>query len=221
MMNALRQNEIIVWPLWLRIFHWLLVAAFLVSYLTGDDYRSIHVWSGYLIIGLLLLRIILGLFSSGYASLHGWRCSPRAAMAYLGGLLRGSSQRYLGHNPAGACMSIALILSLSVTLGTGLALHGVHGSGPLATMMSTQPSGADAGIRATGHRESDEHGDDDDDGVHGEDEAEEFWEELHELFVNISLALVILHIIGVLASSWRHGQNLPKSMVTGRKKSEP
>jgi cytochrome b len=220
MINASRENDIKVWPLWLRVFHWLLVAAFLVSYLTGDDYRSVHVWAGYLIIGLLLLRIVLGLFSSGYASLRGWRCSPRAAMAYLGGLLRGTSPRYLGHNPAGACMSMALMLSLGVTLGTGLALHGVHGSGPLATIMSAQPTAADAGISATGHRESDEHGDDHDD-ERGEDAAEEFWEELHELFVNISLALVILHILGVLASSWRHGENLPKSMVTGRKKSEP
>ena len=189
-----------IWPLWLRLFHWLLVAAFLTSYLTGDDYRSVHVWSGYLIIALLLLRIVLGVFSSGYASLRGWRCSPRAALVYVGGLLRGSSRRYLGHNPAGACMSMALVLVLSATLATGLALHGVHGSGPLAMMMSEQV----VADMSTDHDE--------------EDAAEEFWEETHELFVNISLALVILHVLGVLASSWRHRENLPRSMLDGRKR---
>jgi len=205
-----RSQFIKVWPLWLRCFHWLLVAAFLTSYLTGDDYRQIHVWSGYLIIALLLLRIILGLFSSGHASLRGWLCSPRQAVGYLAGLLRGDGRRYLGHNPAGACMSLALVLTLSVTLGTGLALHGVHDAGPLAGVMDAQSSAGHDVVTAR----SDEH---DREHAHEEDTVEEFWEALHELFVNISLALVILHILGVLASSWRHRENLPKSMLNGRK----
>lgn len=215
MPNTMSSNtEIKVWPLWLRCFHWLLVAAFLISYLTGDDYRQIHVWSGYLIVALLLWRIGLGLFSSGYASLGGWFCSPRQAVGYLGGLLRGDGRRYLGHNPAGACMSIALVLTLSVTLGTGLALHGVHGSGPLAVVMDAQNSAQPDASTKSSHEH--DHEDEEE-----EDAAEEFWEELHELFVNISLALVILHTLGVLASSWRHGENLPKSMLTGRKKGLP
>jgi len=207
-----RSQFIKVWPLWLRCFHWLLVAAFLTSYLTGDDYRQIHVWSGYLIIVLLLLRMTLGLFSSGFASLRGWFCSPRQAVGYLGGLLRGDGRCYLGHNPAGACMSLVLVLTLSVTLGTGLALHGVHGAGPLAGVMNAHSSAGLDAATANGH----EHGHEDE-----EDAAEEFWEELHELFVNISLALVMLHVLGVLASSWRHGENLPKSMLNGRKKRLP
>ncbi len=40
-----------VWDLPLRVFHWLLVAAFFVAYLTEDDLLTVHVWAGYTVFG--------------------------------------------------------------------------------------------------------------------------------------------------------------------------
>jgi len=45
----------------------------------------------------------------------------------------------------------------------------------------------------------------------------EWLEEFHEGAANAMLAVVLMHIAGVIASSLRHGENLIAGMITGRK----
>jgi cytochrome b len=45
----------------------------------------------------------------------------------------------------------------------------------------------------------------------------EFLEGLHETLANAILLLAGLHVVAALFESWRHGENLIKSMITGRK----
>lgn len=53
--------------------------------------------------------------------------------------------------------------------------------------------------------------------------TDQFWgvkwvEEVHEALANIMLALVALHIAGVIFSSLRHGENLVAAMINGHKR---
>lgn len=49
----------------------------------------------------------------------------------------------------------------------------------------------------------------------------EQWEEIHETFANLMLALVLLHIAAVAVSSWLHRENLVAAMFSGMKAGQP
>ena len=44
---------------------------------------------------------------------------------------------------------------------------------------------------------------------------------MHEAAANIMLAVVGIHIAGVVIASWLHKENLVRSMITGRKTGTP
>jgi cytochrome b561 len=56
-------NQILVWDLSVRVFHWSLVLFFIVAYATGDDKNSPHRYVGYAVLGLVAARIFGGLRS--------------------------------------------------------------------------------------------------------------------------------------------------------------
>jgi cytochrome b len=46
----------------------------------------------------------------------------------------------------------------------------------------------------------------------------EWMEELHAAMANITVALIVLHVLGVLVASFEHRENLVMAMMTGRKR---
>lgn len=132
----MKNNESIkVWDLPLRIFHWLLVVGFFVAYLTEDELLTVHVWAGYLVPGLLVFRLAWGFIGNEYARFSSFLCSPARSIAYVKDLAALKTKRYIGHNPAGAAMIVLLLISLLMTVLTGLAVYGAdQAAGPLASI---------------------------------------------------------------------------------------
>lgn len=50
--------------------------------------------------------------------------------------------------------------------------------------------------------------------------AGEQFKDVHEVLANGALAVVVVHIVGVIAASFLHRENLPRAMVTGYKEGE-
>jgi cytochrome b len=110
-----------IWDLPTRVSHWLLVAAFITAYVSGDSerWRLLHVGSGALIAGILVFRLVWGVIGSRYARFSSTPFGPRQSLRYLIDELRGRARRYLGHNPAGAWAIFAMLL-----LGLGSVASG-------------------------------------------------------------------------------------------------
>jgi cytochrome b len=130
---------------------------------------------------------------------------PRATLAYLGDMVHGRERRYLGHNPAGAAMIVALLITLSGTAFTGWLMAEPERVALLPAMPAiVAPAWAD---------------DDDDRFEHGgRSEVEGPLKDVHEALANLMLLLAALHVGGVVLASFRHHENLARAMVTGDKR---
>lgn len=203
-------NQVRVWDPLVRLFHWTLVAAFVIAYLTGEEESQVHIYAGYYILGLLVFRVVWGFIGTHYARFSDFIYSPRRTVQYLKGLFAGKPEYFTGHNPAGGWMIVMLLVSLALTTYTGLKVYGLEGHGPLAA------GGIEVTLVAPAHADDDEHGEHERHGV-GEAKGEEFWEEIHEFFSNLTVLLVVIHVAGVVVASRVHGENLVRAMITGRK----
>ena len=116
-------RSVVVWDLFVRTFHWSLVTAFAVDWLTAESLPELHRQAGYFIAVLLALRLAWGLIGTRPARFREFLASPAEVLSYLRSLLSGRPLHYLGHNPAGGWMIIALLATLATTVATGWALE--------------------------------------------------------------------------------------------------
>lgn len=103
-------------------------------------------------------------------------CPPREVLAYLRDVAMLRAPRYIGHNPAGGAMIVALLVALAGTCATGYMM----------TMDAYWGS--------------------------------KLVEHIHEFLANLTVGLVVAHVLGVLIASFEHRENLVASMISGRKR---
>ncbi len=184
--------KIQVWDRFVRFFHWSLVISFALSYWSAKAGKhELHAVLGYFVVGLVLARLFWGLYGSRYARFSNFIHAPAAVLNYLKAIASGHPRRYLGHNPAGGIMVLALLATLAFITFTGLTVLAVIDfDGPLLGMMKTLT----------------------------DQEAYAAWSS-HAYAVNFILAMVGLHLLGVILASFQHKENLVRAMVTGLKDS--
>jgi len=213
-------NMVKVWGPLVRIFHWSLVLFFVIAYITGEEESSLHIEAGYVVLGLISFRFIWGLIGPEYARFSQFVYRPTVVLAYFKSLFSRSPKHYLGHNPLGGWMVIALLLMLFIVSFSGLKLYALEeGKGPLAQNIELISTAyADRDEDKTKYREKEYDEDESEKSESDEDDAEEFWEEIHEASTELLLLLIFVHIAGVFMSSLLHGENLVRAMISGKKK---
>ncbi len=204
---SLEANErtIKVWDPVVRIFHWGMVTAVATAWLSAEESEAVHEIAGYLVAALLGVRLVWGLIGTRHARFASFLRGPGATIGYLRDMVTGRERRYVGHNPAGAAMIVALILTLSGTAFTGWLMADTT----RISMLPEMPA-----IVAPAFADDDEYGEY---GEYGEG-GEEMLEEVHEVLANLLLVLIALHVGGVILASVRHRENLARAMLTGSKR---
>ena len=94
----------------MRVFHWSLVVGFTTAWLfIDDDYETVHRTAGYTIAALVAARIFWGFAGTGYARFAQFVRAPSTVLRYLADIAAVREARYIGHNPAGGMMVVALL----------------------------------------------------------------------------------------------------------------
>lgn len=184
-------EQVKVWDLPVRLFHWALVLGFVLAYVSAEvGILDAHVLIGYFLIGLLVFRVMWGFIGNQYARFRSFLFTPAETMEYVRSLRTSHPAHYYGHNPAGALMVFGLLALLAAIFVSGLVtLAVIDYEGPLL-FLANQVS----------------------------DDTSYFFRHAHDLFVNVALLLIPLHLLGVISGSVQHKENMVRAMFTGMKK---
>ncbi len=132
------------WDLPTRVFHWSLVLLIAAAWVSaefaeklGDATLRWHRWIGIAILVLGVWRLIWGFVGAPTSRFASFLRGPGVALGYARDLATGRVRHYLGHNPLGAWMIVALVAVVLAQAGTGLFTneHNDLASGPLAKLV--------------------------------------------------------------------------------------
>jgi cytochrome b len=178
---------VFVWDIFIRVFHWLIVALVAAAYATWRlNWMVWHGWVGDAVLTLLLFRLSWGFFGSETARFRGFLSSPRNVLQHLKHSLQREPDHQVGHNPAGGWMVLILLALLLVETLSGLYVaNDIADEGPMTEMVPAWAANAIASSHAI------------------------VWDAL--------LAASVLHVLAIAGFAAIKGQNLLRPMITGTK----
>jgi len=182
-------KKILVWGLYNRVTHVLLMVMMLAVFLTPEVKRllSLHVALGYTLALLFLFRILWGFMDVKYSKFKDFNFNLRDLKEYMFSIF-GNKKEHIGHNPASSYAIIAMIVLTFLAVITGALTYGVkEGMGLFSFMNHTM------------FRDM------------------KLFKEVHEFFSNVLMAVIFAHIAGVLLDKFFHKSRALESMVDGYK----
>lgn len=193
-----RRHTVVAWDLPTRLFHWTLVALVVSAWVSfqyaeqiGDHRLRWHRANGVAVVILLLWRVMWGFAGSSTSRFHRFIYSPVAAAHYAASLVGGRTQRFLGHNPLGAYVVLALlaIAMTQASLGLFTVEHNDIAAGPLYRLVTEEATK----LASRWHR---------------------------VLFYYVLLPAVALHVTANVLYGLVKREPLIAAMITGRKPTE-
>jgi len=183
------KKQQLVWDPLVRIFHWLLVACFLIAYILEDEMLNLHVLAGSIVLGLLVFRLIWGVIGTEHSLFSNFTCSVKQIIQHLHSLARLRPSHHVGHTPTGGVMIFLLLAVLLMLTVSGVLLYSLENNAlPFSGLMA----GVDLDTIL-------------------------LIENLHGLLADFLALSVLFHVAGVLVESLLQKQNLIRAMVTGYK----
>ncbi len=165
-------------------------ASFKLADRIGDPTLVWHRWNGYFILILIVFRLIWGFVGSSTSRFAAFVTWPWNAVSYGLDMLKGRKRPYLGHNPLGTWMILALLAAVGVqgSLGLFSLEHNELVAGPLKRLVAHETS-----ERIT---------------------------KLHVQGISIILTLALVHVSANILYGLVKKEPLVRAMVTGRKPAE-
>jgi cytochrome b len=111
-----------VWDPGVRLFHWGTALLFFANLTIFEDDSPAHIYAGYVLFALVLIRLLWGLIGTKYARFSAFRPSLSEIRAHLKGLLSGQRELHVSHNPLGALMVYNLLVTLVLISITGIMM---------------------------------------------------------------------------------------------------
>lgn len=118
-MGFMSKTTVPVWSIGVRLLHWTLALSMIGSFATHESGGALHENLGYVALAAAGLRVLMGIFGSGYWRFSQFLCGISATLVYAKDVLKRRESRYLGHNPLGGWMVVVLLADAIATGFTG------------------------------------------------------------------------------------------------------
>ncbi|MBU1217521.1 cytochrome b/b6 domain-containing protein [bacterium] len=182
-------TKIYVWSLFTRLFHILLVLAVGAVFLLAEveSLLSFHAAVGFTIGVLFVYRIIWGFMDVKYSKFKDFNFNLLDLKEYMFSIFA-DKKEYVGHNPASSWAIVAMIVLGLGAVFTGMVVYGTQ-----------EGMGVFSFLNISLFKDMD------------------LFEDIHEFFANAFMAVIFIHIAGVILDKVLHKSKAVESMIDGCK----